>query len=504
MNNYFKLQNVLFCEDDKLATHWKMFFHGSQPAYDRQNRCIVIGAGQVVDFCTYFNSIALRKWRTYTWADKLILRLRVQGKMEICLTGYEKEDNRYIRRIVARKKITAEEEKEIRISYPDKPLELAGFEVHALEHSTIFEGEYGTEVQADKRNHVSLHLVTTTFKKEEYILPNIELLKKTVLTEKRLEEISDRESLAKNFWIHVVDNGRTLSPEQIEADHVQLHPNLNTGGAGGFTRGMLESLEHREKPTNVLLMDDDVLVLPESIIRTYHLLRIRRPEYKRHFISGAMLYYEEMERLHEDVGYVNRAGEYGPLKPRINTARIEEVLHREEQKQNPDTAYAGWWYCCIPVEFVRKDNLPLPFFIRGDDVEYSLRNKAEFITMNGVCIWHKGFSNKFNGAMEFYQVHRNSLILQAASGVCRNIDFMDRISKLVRVNLLRFNYDGAEQLLDAVEDYLKGYRFLMKNQGEKLMKEEASKNEKLIRPGKHWKPFCTGLLITDISGRPVC
>ena len=123
MNNYFKLQNVLFCEDDKLATHWKMFFHGSQPAYDRQNRCIVIGAGQVVDFCTYFNSIALRKWRTYTWADKLILRLRVQGKMEICLTGYEKEDNRYIRRIVARKKITAEEEKEIRISYPDKPLD---------------------------------------------------------------------------------------------------------------------------------------------------------------------------------------------------------------------------------------------------------------------------------------------------------------------------------------------------------------------------------------------
>lgn len=200
MNDYFKLQNVLFCEDDKLATHWKMFFHGSQPAYDRQNRCIVIGAGQVVDFCTYFNSIALRKWRTYTWADKLILKLRVQGKMEICLTGYEKEDNRYIRRIVARKKIDAEEEKEIWIPYPDKPLELAGFEVHALEHSTIFEGEYGTEVQADKRNHVSLHLVTTTFKKEEYILPNIELLKKTVLTEKRLEEISDRESLAKNFW----------------------------------------------------------------------------------------------------------------------------------------------------------------------------------------------------------------------------------------------------------------------------------------------------------------
>lgn len=63
----------------------------------------------------------------------------------------------------------------------------------------------------------------------------------------------------------------------------------------------------------------------------------------------------------------------------------------------------------------------------------------------------------------------------------------------MRVNLLRFNYDGAEQLLDAVEDYLKGYRFLMKNQGEKLMKEEASKNEKLISlenfPEAPMKPY---------------
>ena len=39
--------------------------------------------------------------------------------------------------------------------------------------------------------------------------------------------------------------------------------------------------------------------------------------------------------------------------------------------------------------------------------------------------------------MEFYQVHRNTLMLQAASGVCQNADIMTRIRKLVRVNLLR-------------------------------------------------------------------
>ena len=41
-------------------------------------------------------------------------------------------------------------------------------------------------------------------------------------------------------------------------------------------------------------MDDDVMILPESLIRTYNLLKIVRPEYEHHFISGAMLFYEEM------------------------------------------------------------------------------------------------------------------------------------------------------------------------------------------------------------------
>ena len=48
-------------------------------------------------------------------------------------------------------------------------------------------------------------------------------------------------------------------------------------------------------------MDDDVKILPESIIKTYNLLRCLKPEYRDHFISGAMLYYEKMHVQHEDV-----------------------------------------------------------------------------------------------------------------------------------------------------------------------------------------------------------
>ena len=289
MSKNYKLQNILFCDNDRLEAYWEMFFKSSRPVYDRENKTIVLGAGQVIDFCTYFNSISLLKWKTYTYAEKLILRLRVKGEMEILLTGYEKKDTQYIRKVLRRAKISAEEAQEICLEYPENNLMLAGFEIHTHGICVIYSGEYITEIEEDQMRHVSLHLCTTTFKKEDYILPNIQLLKETVL--------AGNDSLAENLWIHVVDNGRTLPAEEIETEHVMVHPNLNVGGAGGFTRGMLEAMDHKEKPTHVLLMDDDVMILPESLIRTYNLLKIIRPEYEHHFISGAMLFYEEMNFL---------------------------------------------------------------------------------------------------------------------------------------------------------------------------------------------------------------
>lgn len=40
-------------------------------------------------------------------------------------------------------------------------------------------------------------------------------------------------------------------------------------------------------------MDDDVEVSPESILRTYNLLRIVNDEYAEAFVSGAMLNIED-------------------------------------------------------------------------------------------------------------------------------------------------------------------------------------------------------------------
>ena len=160
MNDYFKMQNVIFCKDDRLAGHWEMFYRGVQPVYDSRNDCLVIGAGQVVAFCTYFNGISMEKWKIYTWAEQLILKIRMKGRAEILLTGYQKEDDHFVKKVIKRIPIAAADPEMIEIYYPSKPLMMVGFEIHTLENSVIYSGEYGTKISRDKRKHVSLHLVT--------------------------------------------------------------------------------------------------------------------------------------------------------------------------------------------------------------------------------------------------------------------------------------------------------------------------------------------------------
>jgi hypothetical protein len=219
--------------------------------------------------------------------------------------------------------------------------------------------------------------------------------------------------------------------------------------------------------------------MPEALKRTYNLLSLIKDEYKDHFISGAMLKMEQMNEQHEDIGYVHNDGYYTPKKRPMYLHLLEDVVHNEELLDTPEMSYAAWWYCCVPIENISLDNLPLPVFVRGDDVEFSLRNKADIISLNGICIWHMGFTQKFNGAMELYQVPRNSLIIQATSNICNNVDFIPRLKVLFYSEIYRFNYNGASLLLDAVEDFLKGPDFFSTLDGEKMMKEKGKLNDQL-------------------------
>ena len=416
MKKEYKLQNILF-PTINMYEHWGMFYHGGMLYRDTLNNSFLFPNKDNCDFATYFNSFSYRKWKTYTNIDNLNLQLVLNGKFNITLVAYQEEYGKIKKYFLDEQTVIATKDKPIDVSFPkiNKDYTIVAFELKALSKDCeIFSGYYYTNIEESLIRDVSISLVTTTFKKEQFIIPNIEMLKKEILN-------SD-EAIAKGFDVHVIDNGRTLNPEDYNCEHLTVHPNKNVGGAGGFARGMIETIKQKNPSTHVLLMDDDVIIMPEALKRTYNLLSLLKDEYKDHFISGAMLKMEQMNEQHEDIGYIHNDGYYTPKKRTMFLHLKEDVITNEELLTNPTNSYAAWWYCCTPIKNVRPDNLPLPVFVRGDDVEFSLRNKANIISLNGICVWHMGFTQKFSGSMELYQVPRNSLIIKATSNICNNID----------------------------------------------------------------------------------
>ena len=476
MKKEYKLQNILF-PSVAMSEHWGMFYHGNILIADHINNNFIFNEYDWCDFATYFNSFSYQKWKTYTNIDNLNLQLVLDGKFNITLVGYLEEYGKIKKYFLDEQTVIAKKDNPVDIKYPtlDKDYTIIAFELKAMsKNSEIYSGYYYTHIDETLIRDVSISLVTTTFKKEQFIIPNIEMLKKEI--------IDSNEAIATGFDVHVIDNGRTLKPEDYNCEHLTVHPNKNVGGAGGFARGMIETIKQKNPATHVILMDDDVIIMPEALKRTYNLLSLIKDEYKDHFISGAMLKMEQMNEQEEDVGMIHSTpGEnYGPLKKRTYYLHsLDEIIFNESFHKKSDYTYSGWWYCCIPAKFINDKNLPLPLFIRGDDVEFSLRNNAKFITMNGICIWHMGFANKYIPSLELYQVFRNSFIFQATSKVCSKINFLHKFQVNFYSEIYRFHYKGASFLLDALEDFMKGPDFFSTLNGEKMMKEKGQLNEKL-------------------------
>lgn len=471
----FKLQNLVFTEKYGLDEHWWLQYRSSEQKpmqYDNIHGCHILPQNETLDCFTYLNSITVRKWRKYTRVEDITLNIKIKGDVMIQLFGHYRESGEIKKEVIKKQIFHCPEVTEISVTYPKNiDSEVCAFYLGAINDVEIYSGYYSTSIDSDTVRDVNISIASTTFRKEEYIENNIRLLERELF-------YSD-EPAGQHIVMRVVDNGRTLDTERYNSEYVHIYPNQNVGGAGGFTRGIIESMSDEKKPTHIILMDDDVKILPESLIRTYSLLAIIKDEYDSHFISGAMLFMEHMNIQHEDIGYVHKDGSYGPRKPGFQLHLWDHVFMNEEEYEQMPNSYAGWWYCCIPVKTVDMNDLPIPLFIRGDDVEYSVKQHAQFITLGGICIWHKGFANKYNAALELYLVHRNSLITQAMSGIYQEIDFIERINGFFEKEIRRLSYQSCELLLDAIEDYLNGPEFMMTPQGERIMKQQGAKNEKM-------------------------
>ena len=474
-----KFANILLETNPRSVAYPALYCHSNQPVvFDKLIHEWKMYDAGTFDFSTYFNSLSVMKLKRYTRATGFTLHLELKGAAcEVLQTMGDAFAHDPIPVEGASKKLKAStnwQTVDLPLTVTDDMV-IVGFIIKTEGTVSIRNSYYELDVDGEL-NDVELVLSTTTFKKEAFIERNIDLVKNQI--------IGSNDSIADHFHMYVMDNGRTLDAEKLSGDRIQVIPNDNVGGAGGFTRGMITAMEQNPKATNILLMDDDVAVSPESIKRTYNLLRILKPEHREDMISGAMLNYEIGEDQWEDIGNMTQQGTFAGCKPPLRLTLFEDLIYNEmytPTKWQRNNMYAAWWYCCIPISVIEKNGLPLPVFVRCDDAEYGIRCKTGFITMNSLCVWHMSFFERYNAAVERYQTTRNTMIAQATCGMAPGADFMRELHNNIRLELKKFGYANAELCLDAFEDFLKGPSFIKKpGQAEQSFMAANRNKEQLV------------------------
>ena len=462
-SDLFRLQSLVFGNTEELDTIRKLYYKSDiSVVSDGEKKRLPAGCGY--DFFTYFNAFSIEKWAKYTIIKNLYIVLDIKGAFSIELTGYYLKNKELQKETLGVYSFDCDGEEKIILKFPEgSESTLLGFFISAGSDVVIKDAYYASDIDTQEIKNPFISMITTTFKKEEYVKRNIDLLDKELFNDDRYKDC---------FSWSIVDNGRTLEAGDIERDNIRLYHNKNTGGAGGFARGMIEALNQKKQPTHILLMDDDVVFVPESFKRLHTFLSVIKGEYSDCFISGAMLKLGHPNIQHEDIGLLNTEGYHQALKPDYDLNKKKDIVKNEVIRDSSGHQYGAWWFCCIPASVAGRDNLPVPFFFRGDDVEYSLRNNARLISMNGICIWHEEFEGKFSAALEYYQVNRNELILRAMHPELYDVDCIGHMKTIFWEEVYKFNYKGANLILDAVEDYMKGPDYIFGLDGEKVMKEK--------------------------------
>ena len=478
----FKIMNVLLSDAPQFLGSPKMLHNSDKPVRRDGSAWVLEGPG-THDFTTFFNSLSVVKWKRYTVARAYRLHLELKGAA--CTVTQTRADSlswspeRVDGRTVSLPASKTWQTVDIELSAADGDA-IEGFVIECEGDVSIRDSYYYVAVDEKDVRPVELALCTTTFKKEDYITRNIELVRREIL--------GSSDPIASHFSMHVVDNGRTLDAEALSGDGVEVHPNDNVGGAGGFARGMICAMEQPTKATHVLLMDDDVLVSPESIIRTFNLLSLVNDEYAEAFVSGAMMNMDEPNLRWEEMGFIGFDGAFHPVKPVAHMDVLHDVADNEAFELPPhlpgyedqEQHYAAWWYCVIPMAQIERNGLPLPIFVRGDDVEYSRRCKPKFMTMNGICIWHMAFHLRYNAAQERYQMTRNCFIDQFTSDFAPKANFERQMRHSFRMELNKFNYKNAALVLDGFEDFLKGPEWIMQPVAQKAFMDANKNAEKFV------------------------
>lgn len=394
------------------------------------------------EFNTWFNLFNIGKWSRECALSDLRLTLEGTGKFEVSvfLALPDRSWERAANEVVS---LSGPEPATLDLSHVfELPLEegVLYFEMKALSRGVLTAAHWQT---ADApRRKPELVLSITTFKREAAVQR----------TARRFEKWVQGTAIRDHVRMTVVDNGQSV---QIpESAHITVIPNENLGGAGGFARGLLAARD--TGASHCLFMDDDASVHMDSLERTYWLLAYAANPATA--VAGAMINASHRWAIWENGAIFNTR--CIPLHMGVDLRDPNQSFGMEYATTGPapENFYGGWWYFAFPLDTVA--HMPFPFFVRGDDVSFSLVHDFNIVTLNGVVSFQDSFTDKESPLtwyldLRSHMAHHLSLP-QMRIGALRTLKIA--VWFFLR-NLPRMHYETIAALNLALEDVMRGPEF---------------------------------------------
>ena len=470
--NLYPLVNIVFPDSD-FSDVPELFYNKEDAvsAFDGNplEECVKFS------FDTWMNLFASEKWYYYCELGNIFLNIELKGKAIIQIIGHEyTEAFGTVNNVIISKEIN-----NTKLELISLPIQ-NGKQYRGISFNLIFPKreiyEIGkinwcTDKEPIYNNRIAL--VTCTFKRENYIEKTINKFKNFISLNKKI-----------GYCLHlfVVDNGRTLNKEKLSSENITIIPNKNAGGAGGFGRGLMAANDgHYDR---VLFMDDDVEIYPESFYRTLCLSNYLKDEYKAANINGPMMnMYDKMEMFENLAIYqggLKIATYHGPLK--VNSvANILEAIDTSSKVFKEKFVHSAWWYTCSSLTLY-KDEYPVPVFLRGDDMEWSWRKQGvEFISINGICIWHSPFKWRVGAMANYYYCPRNMMLITMLHDENPIGEIMDFLEEQFYYLLNTYDYTSIKVLLTSITDFLKGSKIFEEDPEQQMKRIVAICKEADIR-----------------------
>lgn len=414
---------------------------------------IRVRSGEQLSLGTYFNAFPASYWRRWTHLREVRLVVETSGHGSVSV--YKSNARGTIQRVDGAR-VDGEARTEFVLSI--KPFGDGGWYWFDLASSrgdlVLKEARWEGSPPLASKEMATIQI--TTMDKPDFCLANVRTL------------ADHPEALGLAQEVIIVDQGSRKVADQpgfaevaaLLGDKLRIINQANLGGSGGFARGMYESVENGSD--YVLLLDDDVVMEPESIMRMMAFSgRCKSPT----IVGGHMFDLYSRSTLYS-MGETIDSRRFSPSQPHrdmqmrhdfgVSNLRQTPWLHRRF-----DVDYNGWWMCMIPTSVIREIGLPLPLFIKWDDSEYGLRARAagfRTVSLPGAALWHISWIDKDDlVGWQAYFHNRNRLITallhspHPKGGNVLRESFQEDVKHLVSLQ-----YFTAHNRLAARDDLLAG------------------------------------------------